>query len=340
MVEYCKKLAIQYQSRPKQSWRVIEDLGTMNGGLNAGIAKVRCSNPNARGIVFIEKRFGEKELKHKIAHREIQLLHQISDHKNIVTMVDHFLNETYMRAALYLEFCDIGSLDKVVYEVAQGRHINERKVWRWFYQICNAIAYCHCGPDPRMSDDEILQSGWGRIYHRDIKPGNILLTREDGQIVAKLADFGCAVSEDYLAQEKNEQRAKRQQVGTKGYDAPEYPYFSGASDVWQLGVTIICVCTGIMWPWSNMNPSGERWDESRPAEIKYSRTLSSIIKLCLVRNPRMRSTAYQVLKALDEESVIMTSKLPKDEFPLQVFDPYDQQSLVPRHPGLVFLPGY
>ena len=41
-------------------------------------------------MVFIEKQFADKEFKHKIAHREIQLLHQISDHANIVTMVDHF----------------------------------------------------------------------------------------------------------------------------------------------------------------------------------------------------------------------------------------------------------
>lgn len=347
MPEYCKTLAIQYRSRPKQSWKVIEELGTLNGGLNAGIAKVRCNNPHARGMVFIEKRFAEKEFRYKVAHREIQLLHQISDHVNIVTMVDHFLSEASLTAAVYLEYCDVGSLDEAVYAVAKGGWVHERKVWSWFFQICSAITYCHCGPDPGMTDDEIFQSGWSRIYHRDIKLGNILLTTEAGQIVAKLADFGCAVSEDYLAQEKSERQAVRQEIGTMGFDAPEYPYFSGASDVWQLGMTMVCLCTGTLNPWSKMNPKGRKWDEERPAGPEYSYRLSAMIKLCLERDLRERYPAYQILQLLDQESVKMMSKTPKDKYPLEAIDPYanrrltpKDQRFTPRDQGLVFLPGF
>ncbi|EMD59349.1 hypothetical protein GGP41_009216 [Bipolaris sorokiniana] len=103
MVEHCKRLRIQYRPNPRQSWHLLKNLGKLNGGLNAGIAKVSCSNSSARGMVFIEKRFGAQEFRYKVAHREIQLLHQVSDHMNVVTMVDHFLNEGALQAAIYLE---------------------------------------------------------------------------------------------------------------------------------------------------------------------------------------------------------------------------------------------
>lgn len=326
MVEHCKRLRVQYRPQPRQSWHLLKNLGKLNGGLNASIAKVSCSNPSARGMVFIEKRFGAQEFKYRVAHREIQLLHQISDHMNIVTMVDHFLDKGALRAAVYLEYCDLGSLDAVVYQVAKGRHVHERKVWSWFFQLCGALTYCHWGPEPSKSDDEIFQSGWSRIYHRDVKPGNVLLTKEGGQIVVKLADFGCGVSEDHIAQAQSEQLAIKQQVGTPGFDAPEYPFFGGASDVWQLGVTMMCLCTGTMSPKSRMNSGGQIWDKSRPAGDSYSGRLNSKIKLCMATRPQQRSTSYQILQLLDQASVTEMSTLSKDRRPLALFKPYDRES--------------
>jgi serine/threonine protein kinase len=310
-----------------QKWTVIQPLGTLNGGLNAGITTVKCnSNPRALGKIFIEKRFGAKQFKYRVPHHEIQLLHQINDHMNIATMVDHFLHEASLTAAVYLEYCNMGSLDAVVYEVAKGRgRVHERKVWAWFFQICGALAYCHCGPDPKMSDDDVFQSGWSRIYHRDIKPANILLTTEGGQIVAKLADFGCGVSEDLVAQGHSERGAIMQEVGTPGFEAPEYPYFSAASDVWQLGVTVMCLCNGVLSPWSRMNFKGQPWDELRPVGPTHSVALDNMIKLCLLRNSQQRSTAYQVLQLLDQASVAVMATLAKDTLPLDIFEPVAQK---------------
>jgi serine/threonine protein kinase len=324
VVQHCEKLSISYQAQPKERWSVIERLGTMNGGLNSGITKVVAKA--APKTVFIEKRFNATQFKHKVPYREIQMLYQVSDYANIAKMVDHFLDESTQSAAVYLEFCDLGSLDVVVEQVADGKHVHEHKVWNWLIQLTEAVAYLHRGPDPSMSDDELLQSGWSRMFHRDIKPANILLTTENGQIVAKLADFGCAISEDYLALESDEDYAITQSVWTNGFDPPEHPFFSGASDIWQLGISMMSLCTGNLRPRSGNNPEGESWSISRPAGSRYSTELSWCVRWCLEKDRKARPTVRQVSNSVTTEyDQKMAMKLPFDEFPLEIFDRFDGQ---------------
>jgi serine/threonine protein kinase len=323
IVKHCEKLSIQYRTQSKERWSIVERLGTMNGGLNSGIAKTKAKT--APGMVFIEKRFGGKHFKHKVPHREIQMLHQVNDHKNIAMMVDHFLDESTQMAAVYLEYCNLGSLDAVVAQVADGKHVNEHKVWNWFIQLTQAVAYLHRGPHPEYTDDQILQSGWSRMFHRDIKPGNILLNARNGQIVAKLADFGCAISEDYLALESDEDYAITQSMYTNGFDPPEHPYFSGASDIWQLGISMMCLCTGIVRPWSGNNPEGEVWDEQRPAGVPYSKGLSLSMVLCLEKDRKKRITVCAMLKTLTTAYEERAYKLHADADPSKVFEPKETQ---------------
>src|SRR5262249_13155797 len=83
------------------------------------------------------------------------------------------------------------------------------------------------------------------LIHRDIKPTNILLTRKDGQIVAKLADLGLireSRDEDFRLTREG------QTVGTVDYLAPEQARDSGSadirSDIYSLGCTLFHMLTG------------------------------------------------------------------------------------------------
>jgi serine/threonine protein kinase len=323
VVKHCKQLSVQYQTQSKERWSVVERLGTMNGGLNAGIAKVQAKRHP--GMVFIEKRFGAKEFKHKAPYREIQMLYQVGDHRNVAKMADHFLDESTQTAAVFLEYCNQGNLESIVAHVADGKHVNEHKVWSWFIQLTEAVAYLHRGPNPSMSDDELHQSRWSRMFHRDIKPGNILLTIEDGQIAAKLSDFGCAISEDFSDLESNEDYTITRSMWTNGYDPPEHPLFSGASDIWQLGLSMMSLCMGTMRPRSGNNPDGEFWDEKRPAGVRYSKELSRTLMLCLEKDRKKRFTAYPIEKILGTQYDKIASELPADTFPLDIFDRRDVQ---------------
>ena len=330
---------IRFRKQPKFQWEVIEFLGSMGGGLNAGIAKVRTKD-DPLGRVFIEKRFNKEEILYKIAQKEMALLYQVGDHPFITRMVDHFVDERTNKASIYMEFCDMGSLNDVIEEVMRGQRVNEHKVWQWLIQSMEALVYCHRGHEP---NNERAVMNWARIYHRDIKPGNILLTRVKiqgrMQIVAKLADFGCAQSDEWTSQTKPETLASHASAHTPGFDQPEFPKFSGSSDVWQMALVFVCICGLRGNPRSKRNPTGTPWNRDRPAGLNYSVELSLVLMWCLTEDANKRPGTLDVLKRLKEAYNGIKTRLPSDNQPLEIFEHIRGQYLQMPPPTPFPIPG-
>jgi len=83
------------------------------------------------------------------------------------------------------------------------------------------------------------------VVHRDIKPSNILLTEKDGELIAKLTDFGVA----YEAREEEARvTGAGMTVGTIDYMAPEQARDSRSadirSDLYSLGCTLYHMLAG------------------------------------------------------------------------------------------------
>jgi len=104
---------------------------------------------------------------------------------------------------------------------------------RLFNCVCQAIQHAH-------------QNG---IIHRDIKPGNILVTLRDGEPVPKVIDFGIAKATQMELTEKTVYTKLNKLLGTPAYMSPEQAEMSGLnidtrSDIYSLGVLLYELVTG------------------------------------------------------------------------------------------------
>ena len=108
---------------------------------------------------------------YKMAEREFMILQKLKTHKNIVQILDYFQEED--SCWIFMEFCNLGDL-KVYLEINSGLNIKTKI--KILAQSASAVAYMH-----RQTPS---------IIHRDLKLENILMTKQQGEDIVKLTDFG------------------------------------------------------------------------------------------------------------------------------------------------------
>ncbi|VDO57100.1 unnamed protein product, partial [Onchocerca flexuosa] len=99
-------------------------------------------------------------------------IHQSLNHPNVVKFLNCF--EDDINVYMVLELCHNGTLLHRI-QNAPGRRLRDTSARMYLLQIVDAVIYLH------------EQVG---ILHRDLKPGNVLLSSNDQ---VKLADFGLAL---------------------------------------------------------------------------------------------------------------------------------------------------
>ncbi|HEY0756321.1 MAG TPA: protein kinase [Ktedonobacteraceae bacterium] len=135
-------------------------------------------------------------------------------HSNLPAFTDFFTEGT--RYFLVMEFIDGNTLE----ELLEANHgpFSERRVLGWARQLCDVLEYLHNQQPP--------------VIFRDLKPGNIMLTR-NGRI--KLIDFGIARLFRHTGAQDT------QLLGTPGFAPPEQ-YGSAQtderSDIYSMAMTL------------------------------------------------------------------------------------------------------
>jgi serine/threonine-protein kinase len=156
--------------------------------------------------------------------REARILEQL-DHPHIVAFQEMGEAEGLLYFAMdYLPGTDAAGLLR-----EHGPLPVERAV-RLMAQVLQALDYAHAK----------------RFVHRDIKPGNILLTRRDGEEIASLADFGLA--RVYQASQMSGLTVTGALGGTPAFMAPEqvtgYRDAKPAADQYAAAATLYHLLTG------------------------------------------------------------------------------------------------
>lgn len=155
------------------------------------------------------------------------------------------------------------------------------EVRQLFVPLVQAVAYIH-------------RRG---VIHRDLKPTNILLDEEDGQVYVRLIDFGIATVQGRSASPSLTSAGN--EVGTIAYMAPER--LNGVSapsnDIFSLGVILYQMLTGEL-------PLGDEL-VALPPPVDY------VVRRCITPRPEDRfASAEEVLKHFDRAyQSLMTSSL-------------------------------
>lgn len=204
-------------------YRVVEEIG--RGGMGTVYRAVRADDAYRKQVAIkIVRRGMDTDFILRRFKNERQILATL-DHPNIARLLDggttpeglpYFVMEYVDGGRQILAYCD-------------EKRLNTRQRLELFHQVCSAVQAAH----------------ERRIVHRDIKPGNILITPK-GQ--PKLLDFGIAkILDPELTTSTIDPTATILRLMTPEYASPEQvrgEEITVASDVYSLGVLLYELLTG------------------------------------------------------------------------------------------------
>lgn len=195
------KVSLKNQER----WRLGDGIG---GGGQGDVYLATDINDKNSGIKYAYKKLKNKKRIGRF-QKEAEAIASLT-HKNIVKMVDYSTDEKSDKHFIVYEYCVGGSLENAA-------PFSTDEAFQIFLDICHGLSEAH-------------SKG---IYHRDIKPGNILLRmpRHD----AVIADFGLCYIEN-----TDRHTEHHEAVGPRSFMAPELEDgkldgVTGACDVYSMG---------------------------------------------------------------------------------------------------------
>jgi serine/threonine-protein kinase len=204
-------------------------------------------------------------------------------HPNIVQVFDSGQDKPSHRHYIVMEYVDGPSCADLLREHGQ---LGIDDTVRIVVEACHGLDYAH-------------RAG---VVHRDVKPGNLLISNETGAL--KLADFGIA-----KAAEQTRVTQVGSVLGTAAYLSPEQAQgkeAGPASDIYSLGVCAYQLLTGrLPYEYSSLTElalkqQNEGFEPIRHFRPEVPQELDRAILICLSRDPASRyGSALELADALE-----------------------------------------
>jgi serine/threonine protein kinase len=204
-------------------------------------------------------------------------------HPNIVQVFDSGTDAASHRHYIVMEYVDGPSCSDLLREHGQ---LGVEDTVRIIVEACHGLDYAH-------------RAG---VIHRDVKPGNLLISNETGAV--KLADFGIA-----KAAEQTRVTQVGSVLGTAAYLSPEQAQgreAGVASDIYSLGICAYQLLTGrLPYEYSSltelaMKQQNEGFEPVRSVRPEVPVEVERAITICLSKAPDARyASALDLAEALD-----------------------------------------
>eukprot|EP00158_Paraphelidium_tribonemae_P007216 Partr_v1_DN28156_c0_g1_i7_m55487 putative serine threonine kinase 11 len=251
--------------------------GLLGEGSYGKVKEGFCAESLKRVAIKIMKQSRIKKIPNGEANvkREIALLKKMH-HENVVQLMDVIINAEKQKTYVVIEYCAATLAD--IMSRAPSLKLPLSQSQRYFQQIVASLGYLHAQG----------------IIHRDIKPGNILVTFDD---TIKISDFGVAEeismysADDYLTTSS----------GSPAFQPPEVAAgvekFAGSKvDIWAIGVTLFHMISG-KYPFDGdsiyaLFENIAKCEYQIPEEADD--ILSSLIRDIMTKDPKERLTLVQI----------------------------------------------
>lgn len=210
---------------------------------------------------------------------EIQLLRVLNGNQNVIKLLDVLYNEEKQKMYLIMEYCVMGLQELL--DSAPEKKLPLFQAHDYFSQLVDGLEYLHAN----------------FVIHKDIKPGNLLLTLDQ---VLKISDFGVAEQLDKFSLSDICTMGQ----GSPAFQPPEiangHETFAGFKvDIWSSGVTLYNLITG-KYPFEgdNIYRLLENIGKSQwiPPDLLYEldSVMASLILGMLQSDPDTRFTLQQI----------------------------------------------
>ncbi|XP_047637825.1 AP2-associated protein kinase 1 isoform X2 [Phacochoerus africanus] len=235
----------------------------------------------------LKRMFVNNEHDLQVCKREIQIMRDLSGHKNIVGYIDSSINNVssgdVWEVLILMDFCRGGQVVNLMNQRLQTG-FTESEVLQIFCDTCEAVARLHQCKTP--------------IIHRDLKVENILL-HDRGHYV--LCDFGSATNKFQNPQTEgvNAVEDEIKKYTTLSYRAPEMVnLYSGKiittkADIWALGCLLYKLCYFTL-PFGESQVAICDGNFTIPDNSRYSQDMHCLIRYMLEPDPDKRPDIYQV----------------------------------------------
>ncbi len=201
-------------------YKIVRELG--RGGMGAVYLAMRADEYREQVALKIVKRGMDTDFVVRRFRHERQILASLN-HPNIARLFDGGTTEEGL-PYFVMEYIEGEPID----QYCDHHHLTIQERLQLFRTVCAAVQYAH----------------QNLVIHRDLKPGNILITA-DGTV--KLLDFGIAKILNPEISQTIEKTATLMRLMTPEYASPEQvrgELVTTASDVYSLGVVLYELLTG------------------------------------------------------------------------------------------------